>query len=83
MTKEHSLTWEDIKNWWPLLLAIIAITVSYGSIMIKQAVLEEKIDTIISSLQTHDVKEQRIVDDLNALHKDVISLQAIHPNNSH
>jgi len=83
MTKEHSLTWEDIKNWWPFLIAIVSIVFGFSNIITKQAVMDNKLDQILVTLKQMDEKEQRIIVDLNNVHEKLTLLEAIHPNNSH
>lgn len=57
---DKPLTWNQIKNWWPIFGAIISITVylvaNFVDIRGRQQDIEEKIDTLIS-IETKNTEE--------------------------
>ena len=73
---EESVTWKSIQNWWPVIGAAIAL--SYW-----MAVLTIKIDNVLVLLEQHEAKQERLIADLNQVHRDLTLLEAIHPGNRH
>lgn len=41
-----NVTWREIKDWWPILLAVVAITSAFFSVSVRLAVVEQGITDI-------------------------------------
>lgn len=77
---DKALSWLQINNWVPLIVSAIMITVSFGTLITRISIIETKLDYITALLKTHDEAQLRVVNDLNQIHKELISLEAIHPD---
>jgi len=50
--KEKAITWLNLQQWWPIMMAIVGVTVylavGFANIDKRQALIEQKLDTLIS-----------------------------------
>jgi hypothetical protein len=81
--KNNTLTWLQINNLLPIITSVILIALSWGALNTRLAVLENKMDNMITLLKSHEEQQLRLITDLNQVHKELIALQTAHPNNQH
>lgn len=48
MAKNNPVTWWQVNNIIPIVVSVVAMTVTYGVLMARVAVLENKVDTLIA-----------------------------------
>lgn len=63
---EKAVTWLQIQNWWPIMVAIVAVAIymssGFATIDKRQALIEQKLDTLISMQSQINNIEGRIGD---------------------
>jgi len=66
MSSEKAITWLQVQNWWPVMIAIVGVTAymanGFAAIDKRQALIEQKIDTLISMQKQIDSIQGRLGD---------------------
>ena len=76
MTKE-TLTKPEIQFWMPIIISIVSVVGSFSLVMSRIAVLENKVDNVITLLETHSQRQTTILANLNDLNYRVTVLETM------
>jgi hypothetical protein len=61
---EKAITWVGLQQWWPIMMAIIGVTLymanGFAAIDKRQSLIEQKLDTLISMQKQIDNIEGRL-----------------------
>jgi hypothetical protein len=77
---QETLTWFQVNNWVPIIASSVMIAMSFMAFTTRLSVLENKMDNITLLLEKHQNQQDRLIGDLNIVHRELTTLQAIHPN---
>jgi len=75
MNNNKNVTWYQIEKWWPILVSVVLISVSYASVITRITVVESKLDNLITILSSYEVRQERIVNNYNDLNSRIVVIE--------
>jgi len=73
--KTNPITRSEISFWLPIGIVLASVVLSYSLLTTKIAVLENKMDNVLSLLEAHDANHTIILSNLNNLNSRVVILE--------
>lgn len=84
MIKENmdkDVTWSQIARWTPIIAGIIAIVLSYATLITQIAVLENKITNLTNLVENYQKHQETLVSNINDLNKRMVVIETQHGMN--
>ena len=77
MSKDD-VTWTQVNRWWPIGISLLAVALTYGSLLARLSIVETKLDNVLTLLEAQQRSQSNIISNLNDLNQRLAVVETLY-----